>query len=123
MELDRVYGGVPRFSQEARWSKRLALRLLRAVPARLETDLFGEVPAVGAARGGSEVVFVCADPEALVPEISQRRLVRAVLERGLDLVFPVSNESPDAALRSAPAFSYVTAFGSDRNRGADGRRP
>jgi SAM-dependent methyltransferase len=108
VELDRIYGGVPRFPPEAQWVKRLALRFLRRVPARVETVLFGEVPTVGAARGTSDVVFVCADPEALVPEIGQRRLVESVLERALDFAFPVSNESPDPALRSAPGLGYVT---------------
>ena len=108
MELDRVYGGVPRFPQEARWSKRLALRFLREVPARREVELFGEIPTVAAARGDAEAVFVCADPEALVPEISQRRLIGALLDGGFDFVFPVSNESSDPSLVSAPAFHYVT---------------
>jgi 2-polyprenyl-3-methyl-5-hydroxy-6-metoxy-1,4-benzoquinol methylase len=108
VEIDRVYGGIPRFLPEAPWSKRLALRLLRAVPARVETVLFGEVLTVAAVRGGSDVVFVCADPEALVPEVSQRRLVEFLARGGFDLVFPVSNESPDSALKSPPGFNYAT---------------
>ncbi len=111
MDLDRVYGGTPRFLQEQQWSKRLALRLLREVPARMETVLFGRVPTVANARGSSEIVFVCVDAEALVPPIAQRRLAEWLLERNLDLVLPVSNESPDPVLKSAPDSSYVTPSG------------
>jgi 2-polyprenyl-3-methyl-5-hydroxy-6-metoxy-1,4-benzoquinol methylase len=108
LELDRVYGGVPRFGAEALWSKRLALRWLRRVPAAVETIRFGESPTIACAAGSAEVVFVCADPEALVPEESQRRLVRAVLESELDIGLPVSNEAADAPLRAAPSVGYVT---------------
>lgn len=111
MDLDRVYGGVPRFAQEAQWSRRLALRLLRRVPARVETVEFGRTPTVGSAGGAADVVFVCADPEALVPEICQRRLASAIAENHADLAVPVSNESPDPALKSAPGFDYATPSG------------
>ncbi|MGH9442147.1 MAG: class I SAM-dependent methyltransferase [Thermoanaerobaculia bacterium] len=111
MDLDRVYGGVPRFRQEEQWSKRLALRLLRRVPALRETVVFGRVPAVEAARGNAEVVFVCADPEALVPEVSQRRLVAAVRDGDFDIVVPVFNESDDPGLRAAPGIGYLTPSG------------
>ena len=108
MDLDRVYGGVPRFRPEAPWSRRLALRMLRLVPARTENTAFGRVPTVADARGTAEIVFVCADPEALVPEGTQRRLVETLAARPFDLALPVSNESPDPALRCAPAVAYVT---------------
>jgi 2-polyprenyl-3-methyl-5-hydroxy-6-metoxy-1,4-benzoquinol methylase len=99
---------VPRFAAEAPWSRRLALRLLRGVPAAEETDLFGEVPRAGQARGSSPAVFVCADPEALVPPLVQQRLLEGLAESGFQLLAPVSNEAEFEEIRRAPAFAYAT---------------
>lgn len=107
--FDRLYGGVPRFAAEAPWSKRAALRLLRGVTAASETIRFGDDVRAGDAGGSSEIVFVCADPEALVPPATQERLVRRLADDGgVDLVFPVSNEAEAAALRRAPEAAYPT---------------
>jgi len=107
--FDRVYGGVPRFSAEAPWSRRLAVRLLRGVPAVRETIRFGETPTVADAAGESPIVFVCADPEALVPAAAQERMI-ASLDAMPDvaLMFPVSNESEADALRRPPGFAYAS---------------
>jgi len=107
--FDRVYGGVPRFAAEAPWSARLARRLLAGLAAETETDRFGSAARVQDAAGRAPVVFVCADPEALVPPGSQRRLVEGLAESGFDLLAAVSNESEEEALRCAPGFSYFTA--------------
>src|SRR5262252_7178377 len=108
--FDRVYGGVPRFAAEAPWSRRLALRLLRRVAAAREIDRFGTPPRVADAGGGSPIVFVCADPEALVPPAAQERLVAALAAAGpgTAAMFPVSNESDLVALRRPPGFAYAS---------------
>src|SRR5690242_10377172 len=106
---DRLYGGVPRFAAEAPWARRAALRLLRRVPAARETVRFGVTPAVADLAGESPFVFVCADPEALVPPATQERLGRRLAgAAAVDLVFPVSNEAGAAALRRAPRAAYPT---------------
>jgi len=109
--FDRVYGGVARFFAEAPWSRRIAHRLLRAVPAARDTDRFGTEPTVGDAAGDSEYVFVCADPEALVvPAVQERLLSRLAdpAEPAPDLIFPVSNEADSESLRRAPGAVYLT---------------
>jgi 2-polyprenyl-3-methyl-5-hydroxy-6-metoxy-1,4-benzoquinol methylase len=109
--FDRVYGGIARFAAEAPWSRRIAHRLLRAVPAVRDTDLFGSEPTVGDAAGESEFLFVCADPEALVVPEVEERLVARLSEHGAgaaDMVFPVSNEAESADLRRAPGTVYLT---------------
>ncbi len=107
--FDRIYGGIPRFAAEAPWSRRLALRLLRRVPAVRETVRFGEAPTVAHAAGESIIVFVCADPEALVPEAAQERLVGSLAASpDVALMFPVSNESDTPELRRPPGFAYAS---------------
>ena len=106
--IDRIYGGVPRFAAEAPWSRRLALRLLRAVPASREIIRFGEVPAVADAAGESDIVFVCADPEALVAPAAQERLLVSLAASSADLMFPVGNESSTPELCRPPAFAYAS---------------
>jgi SAM-dependent methyltransferase len=107
--FDRIYGGIPRFAAEAPWSRRLALRLLRQVPAARETVRFGEAPTVADAAGESPIVFVCADPEALVPAAAQARLVVSLARQPeIAALFPVSNESETDALRRPPGFAYAS---------------
>jgi len=109
--FDRVYGGIPRFAAEAPWSRRIAHRVLRAVPAARDIDRFGSVPSAGDAAGDSEFLFVCADPEALVVPEVQKRLIAGVAESGTrqaDLIFPVSNEAGSAEFRRAPGAVYLT---------------
>jgi SAM-dependent methyltransferase len=107
--FDRVYGGIPRFAAEASWSRRLALRLLRRIPAATETVRFGETPTVADAAGGSPIVFVCADPEALVPAAAQERLIASLdVTHDVSLMFPVSNESETDALRRPPGYAYAS---------------
>ena len=103
-----MYGGVPRFAAEAPWSRRIALRLLRRLPANRETVRFGTGPTVGDVAGSSALVFVCADPEALVPPSVQERLLERLADGTADLIFPVSNEAPTAQLRRAPSVVYLT---------------
>jgi 2-polyprenyl-3-methyl-5-hydroxy-6-metoxy-1,4-benzoquinol methylase len=105
--FDRVFGGVARFAAEAPWSRRLALRLLREVDAVRET-VVDRAPVVSDAHGSADLVFVCADPEALVPPATQRRLLAGLEASGLDVLFPVSNAASDAALLRAPTFAYAT---------------
>ena len=107
--FDRVFGGVTRFAPEAPWSKRLALRLLREIAAEHET-VVDRVPVVSDAHGRSDLVFVCADPEALVPPATQRRLLESLEASRLDVLFPVSNTASHAALLRAPTFAYSTPF-------------
>lgn len=107
--IDRVYGGIPRFAAEAPWSRRLALRLLRQVPAARESVRFGEAARVADAAGESAIVFVCADPEALVPRAAQERLVASLANASdVAVLFPVSNESEPAELRRPPGFAYAS---------------
>jgi len=55
-------------------------------------------------------VFVCADPEALVPPAVQERLLERLAGSAgtADLIFPVSNEAPTVELRRAPSVVYLT---------------
>ncbi|HET7451397.1 MAG TPA: class I SAM-dependent methyltransferase [Thermoanaerobaculia bacterium] len=101
---------MPRFAAEAPWSRRLAVRLLREVPAARETDRFGTAPCVADAEGEAPIVFVCADPEALVPRAAQDRLVAALAAAGPSIaaILPVSNESELEALRRPPGFGYAS---------------
>jgi 2-polyprenyl-3-methyl-5-hydroxy-6-metoxy-1,4-benzoquinol methylase len=75
--------------------------------------VFGREPAVRDAGGDSPAVFVCADPEALVPALAQQRLLDGLEKGGYDLVTAVSNEAPGADLRRAPPFAYATPSGLD----------
>ncbi len=81
------------------------------MPAASEADLFGRVPAVSDVPGSSPFVFVCADPEALVPPLAQRRVLELLASGNLDLASPVSNEADLPELKRAPAFAYATPSG------------
>ena len=68
-------------------------------------------PRVGEAAGSADILFICADPEALVPPATQARLLGRMGEPdagGFDLLFPVSNESEAPALCRAPSVAYAT---------------
>ena len=101
---------MPRFAAESPWSRRIALRLLRRLPAERETVRFGTEARAGDVAGTSDLVFICADPEALVPPSVQERLLARLGDSGgaADVVFPVSNEAPVAELRRAPGTVYLT---------------
>jgi SAM-dependent methyltransferase len=52
---------------------------------------------------------VCADPEALVPEVAQGRLVASLAaSHDVALMLPVSNESETGLLRRPPGFAYAS---------------
>lgn len=87
------------------------MRLLRRVPAASEASVAGRAPTVADVPGAAPVVFVCADPEALVPALVQRRLLSLLAGGGFDLATPVSNESEIGELRRPPAWAYATPSG------------